>query len=241
MKTDAKESAKTYRIINHPGVLLINAFLVIFGIITINDLMILSVIAGLVALFLIVRGKRSKIVFIRLALLIPLLLLLTLPVLFGAGLPPSQERIEVAATLSLKIISTGLVLIYIGTSRTHEELLEGLTLLKMPKVMITIIMLSFRYFVMIREDIVKGHRALKSRGFHKVAFKESLSVFGEWIGGFFLKAMDHSEKVYQAMKSRGFTGFIPTEKRQAPKPLEVIIGVLIIIIFIGLHIAERSV
>ena len=59
---------------------------------------------------------------------------------------------------------------------------------------------------MIDEDIQKGRKALNSRGIAERKGLSSLSIFGEWIGGFFLKSSNHSDMVFNAMKSRGFQG-----------------------------------
>jgi cobalt/nickel transport system permease protein len=59
---------------------------------------------------------------------------------------------------------------------------------------------------MIDEDIKKGNKALISRGINGRKGLSSLSIFGEWIGGFFLKSSNHSDMVFNAMKSRGFQG-----------------------------------
>lgn len=52
----------------------------------------------------------------------------------------------------------------------------------------------------------KAKKALISRGINERKGFSSLSIFGEWIGGFFLKSSNHSDMVFNAMKSRGFQG-----------------------------------
>ena len=84
-------------------------------------------------------------------------------------------------------------------------MVDGILNIGLPQIFNRILALTFRYFHMIDEDIKKGNKALISRGINEGKLS-SLSIFGEWIGGFFLKSSNHSDMVFNAMKSRGFQG-----------------------------------
>ena len=76
----------------------------------------------------------------------------------------------------------------------------------MPSIFNRILALTFRYFHMVNEDVKKSNDALKSRGIMERKGLKTISIFGELIGGFFLKSINHSEIVFSAMQSRGFEG-----------------------------------
>lgn len=233
-------SLQQNRIFSNPGALLLQSLVIVFGIALLNNINILSGVFILIVSILLLGGHLNQQYFRRMLLFAPFLLLLAVPLLFGAGLPVSAERLALAAELSLKVMACGLVLVHLGISRSHEVLLEGLSALRMPAVMITIMLLSFRYFFMIYEDVTKGFRALRARGILQAGLKQSLPIFGEWIGGFFLKSLDHSEKVYQALKARSFNGHIPRDEKMPLRFFEKFILVMTFLFFLALQFAERG-
>ncbi len=193
----------------HPGTAIVNAFLMILGITLLHSVRLVALIAGAGLFLVLVRRKHHRLTVIRLATLLPVLLLLTFPLLLAEGWPPGPESRQAAALLAMRMLASALILIWLIAGRSGEELMEGVRVLRMPPVMMNILFLSFRYFMMVRQDIEKGWQALKSRGAGRLTLTGLLPVMGDWIGGFFLKSMDHSEKVYQAMKARGFGESIP--------------------------------
>lgn len=193
----------------HPGTAIVNAFLMILGITLLHSVRLVALIAGAGLFLVLVRRKHHRLTVIRLATLLPVLLLLTFPLLLAEGWPPGPESRQAAALLAMRMLASALILIWLIAGRSGEELMEGVRVLRMPPVMMNILFLSFRYFMMVRQDIEKGWQALKSRGAGRLTVTGLLPVMGDWIGGFFLKSMDHSEKVYQAMKARGFGESIP--------------------------------
>lgn len=103
----------------------------------------------------------------------------------------------------------GISSILLGTFIMINEkdyILEGLLNLGMPRFLNRILALTYRYFFMINEDVKMGNKALVLRGLKNRNFFSKVRILGERIGGFFLKSADHGEKVYQAMKLRGFDG-----------------------------------
>lgn len=189
---------------NHAGVAIIQAFLLILVVAFLQRVNHLVVVAALSFLMAMWKGKNHRLMFLRLSLLLPVLLLLSGPLLLAEGWPPTAEVRLTALRLSLRMLASVLILTGFMAGRRGEDIVGGLGLLPMPPVMLQVLQLSFRYFMMIRQDITHGRRALKARGMDHTPLRHRLPVTGEWIGGFFLKSMDHSEKVHQAMKARGF-------------------------------------
>jgi len=59
------------------------------------------------------------------------------------------------------------------------------------------------------------------------------------IGGFFLKAADHGDKVYNAMRARGFTSETKFKPEKIASPFYIGLLVFFVLLFIGLTIIER--
>jgi cobalt/nickel transport system permease protein len=189
-----------------PEIILIKMLLSVLAVVALRNIFFIG--AGLLSilLFCLIKSPDFKYIMKRTLLVLPLVILLVIPILLGEGLSPSPERAYMASQLALKITSSALIIGFTGSKYTPEILIEGLINLRLPASLSMIIALSFRYAVMVREDVVKGKRAMAARGFKAVWYKPTLAIFGEWIGGFFIKSMEHSDKVYYAMKARGFSG-----------------------------------
>lgn len=227
-------------LVDHPGLAIVNAFVVLWGMVLLQRPATLALLLPVLLVLLLTSGRMTPAVWWRLLMALPMLLVLTLPLLMTQGWPPPQENRLIAATLALRIFNGTLVLLYLGTSRSREALLEGLTLLKMPRVMTTILLLSFRYFIMVRQDVISSRRALQSRGMDQRSLKQQLPFWGEWVGGFFLKAMDHSEQVYLALKARSFNGHMPLEDPPRVRPVQGAVTLLLILLFLSLIFLERG-
>ncbi|MBU7018540.1 MAG: cobalt ECF transporter T component CbiQ [Theionarchaea archaeon] len=89
------------------------------------------------------------------------------------------------------------------------DLLKGFEKLKMPKIMVMLISFTYRYFSLILEEAkrMKIARDIRSRRGNLVW---QLRTFGNILGQLFIRSYERSERVYQAMYLRGFTGDIRT-------------------------------
>lgn len=134
-----------------------------------------------------------------------------------------------------KISLSSILLSTVVSKYSSLYLVDGILAIGLPPLFNRILALTFRYFHMVNEDVKKSNDALKSRGIMERKGFTTLSIFGELIGGFFLKSINHSEMVFSAMQSRGFEG----EKNKSMNLNKnlfiksgIISGILIIILFI---------
>ena len=98
----------------------------------------------------------------------------------------------------------------IATS-TMEELCFALRLLRVPKLLVTVMMLTYRYIVLLiqearRMSLACGLRCPGERGV-------PVSLWGALAGQMLLRAMDRGERVYGSMTLRGFRGEFPPPSR----------------------------
>ena len=94
-----------------------------------------------------------------------------------------------------------------------NSLAFGLKKLKIPDILIMQILMLHRYIILMMEECyrVKSAYELRMPGKKYMTIKD----YGQIIGQMLLKTIDRSEKVYEAMKLRGFQGdlFINSNKR----------------------------
>ncbi|MDR1701166.1 MAG: cobalt ECF transporter T component CbiQ [Sporomusaceae bacterium] len=142
----------------------------------------------------------------RLLMLFPFLTFLAVPVLLGGGLPPSPERVEVVLLLTLKAVCTVFLLFIIIFTQPVQLIFNGMGHMRLPDKLVSVLFLSWRYVFLFWEKLAQTYKALRSRLFQGGVNRRAYQVYGEIIGGLFVKSIDSSERVYKAMLSRGYTG-----------------------------------
>ncbi len=151
----------------------------------------------------------------RLLLLLPfgagtlLFLPWTIPgtVVWSVGpLQLSVEGLQLALILLLKMTNASLVLSLMLHQTAVADWLRSLRQLGMPPVMVDLLQVMMRYVDLIGEEIRSMVHAQRARGFQARGWFWSLANyrrFGELLGVLFVRTWRRSERVYQAMQSRG--------------------------------------
>jgi len=189
---------------------------------------LLAITAGLVIAHSVLTcgGKKA----LRLAKSgLPFALLLSLPVLIRYVLGGTLAGLDFTLMIIGKILISAVLLGTIVSKHSALYLVDGILNIGLPPLITKILALTFRYFHMVNADVQMGRKALISRGLNERKGFSTLSVTGEWIGGFFLKSMLHSEMVYKAMTSRGFQG-TTGNKPLRDKRLAVESGLLVLLL-----------
>lgn len=106
------------------------------------------------------------------------------------------------ATLSV------LLLILLTTTEKFSRILLGLRKIGMPRVIVTVSALLYRYLFIIADETLKTNRARESRTPGRLR-RGKLKVYGNQVAVIFLRSWDRSHVVYKSMLSRGFSGEFP--------------------------------
>ena len=192
-----------------PRCKVIAAVIFVFGVVGLHNPWVVLFAFLFVVGSSVLMGLKVFYLFSRLALLLPFLALMTVPLILGGGFPPSGERVVFASLISLKALTSMTVMIVMLSSQPLEELLEGLSNMKIPPLFIAVLFLACRYALLFREEMKNIRRALASRLFAGGLRMPALKVYGEICAGLFVKSFDRSDSVYRAMTSRGFDGQLP--------------------------------
>lgn len=189
----------------NPGYIMMYLILALFFISFIKSKKLLILTSLIIVIFSIYKQKTFNLYPVIKPVLLFVILVL-LPLLFGIIFNRDNLDYRFHITLAVKVIISSILLGTFVMINSQDYLLEGLLNLGMPRFLNTILALTYRYFFMINRDVKIGNQALVLRGLDNRNFISRITILGERIGGFFLKASDHGEKVYQAMKLRGFDG-----------------------------------
>lgn len=165
---------------------------------------------------------------------LPFMTLMCLPMVISALLGVRSNDQIFYLRIVYKLGISSVVLSTLIEKYSSLYLLDGILALGLPNVLNTIFALTFRYFYMIESDVQIGNKAMKSRGIQNRKGLSIVFIFGEWIGGFFLKSSIHAELVHQAMLSRGFGLGSEKIKRMSLKKL-----ILPTVVFLLLIIMDK--
>jgi cobalt/nickel transport system permease protein len=96
------------------------------------------------------------------------------------------------------------------------ELLQALTVLKLPSLLVAILTAMTRYITLLIEEISSLRRAALSRNLLGRRHWQRL-VVGNLIGSLFIRTYERGDRIHQAMLARGYTGSLPLPQ-SLPKP-----------------------
>lgn len=108
-------------------------------------------------------------------------------------------------SLSAKAWLSAMALLALISTTPFPVLLQGLEALGFPKVLVQVLAFMYRYVFVILDEAMRMKRAWDSRGGGRkwwISFKAMAQI----VGVLFIRSYERSERVYQAMCSRGFDG-----------------------------------
>jgi cobalt/nickel transport system permease protein len=108
-----------------------------------------------------------------------------------------------------------LLLVLVQGTKTFD-LFGGLRRLRMPAVMATLLMLTYRYIIVVSEEFSRMRVARKARGFgggRSLLDRYALKILSFTAGMVLVRSTGRADRVYEGLKCRGFTGDMSTWRR----------------------------
>lgn len=230
---------KTFRLRSVPQLTLAVLVLFLFYLSAVKHVEILIAWLLIIILGILFFSKERCRNFKSVLAVVPFILMVLLPFFLHGFSWSSVEQKSFSEKLILRLMCAMMTVSFVSTRYSYLYLVEGVLKLGLPNFLNQIISLTFRYFFMIREDVEKTAKAMNARCFEDAAFSTKLASYGEMIGGFFLKASDHGEKVYNAMRSRGFTSESKFKAEKIKTPASIIFLTVCILFFVSLTVFDR--
>lgn len=147
------------------------------------------------------------------------------------GIVPITTGMISMFTLLLKGIFAILASYFLILTTSIEEICYALKMIHMPNILITVVMLIYRYIIVFLKEVQRiwvayQMRASNQKGVHYKAW-------GSLIGSLMLRSIDRAQVVYESMELRGFdldTFFIKKEK--VNKKSWIYFGLMLVLIII---------
>ncbi len=229
------------------GLKLPGFLLLMLVIATLDGLGTTAVSLGLAIYFLALSRISIGFVFSRLKwvllFMVPLFVLLPLQYNFGTadgGWTWKSENLVLAFKITLRALAiTLLIFPMLGTAPFHRSM-KSLQDLGVPKVLIQTFLFTYRYLFVYLDQLRKMRIAMRSRGFQPGFNRNSFKVYGNMVGMLLFTSFEQTERLLNAMKSRGYDGNIRILYQPERDPLDWVklMGMLMLatILFVGDHL-----
>lgn len=218
---------------------IITLFILVIGVISLQQPIFILIIMLILLLLAIALGLSLRLTISRTMLLLPFLALMILPILLGTGATGFSERYELALLIFLKALASFLAMLIMINTQTLQHLLDGLSSIKIPTVLISVLFLTYRYTLLYIDEIIKMKRALAARLFKNGVSRRALEVYGEISGGMMLKGIERSDILYRSMSSRGFNGKFPVGNMPKIRKRDYLISFVLLFFMLILIISDR--
>ena len=116
---------------------------------------------------------------------------------------PGLERLVVLSAKLAGMIA--LILVMLATTPLHDTF-QAARALWLPRLLVLLMLLTYRYVFLLIDEFARLRIALRVRGFRNRASLHGYKTIGQVAGTLLVRSHERSERVAQAMKSRGFDG-----------------------------------
>ena len=225
----------------HPLTRFVLPFILVIPFLIINDIYLILTTILVVLIFNLVFRLQLLTIFSRLRALLPFVLLITVfvplyignTILFqlniGFLLNIYEEGLIFAITLFFRIFGAAFVFLTFLSSLTYSEFIEALTKLRViPSFFTGSIIIMLHYIPILARSNRKVLEAQNLRGKNFTSYWRRLKTHAFIMGKNLVSNMERSEKLYESLKMRGFSGKITF----APKKLKVVDVSIVLSFFI---------
>jgi cobalt/nickel transport system permease protein len=139
--------------------------------------------------------------------------LFTLPFLGWEASPQGLTRFGSIMTRSWLSVQTAILL---SATTKFPDLMHALRHLKIPTVLVSTISFMYRYLFVLLEEARRLIRARSARSAKlpdrksRTSLSRNVKIGGSMVGQLFLRSIERSERIYQAMQDRGYRGHLLT-------------------------------
>ncbi len=144
----------------------------------------------------------------------------------------SHEGLRYALSITIKCNAIIIATITLLSTSSIFSIAHAMLHLRVPKKLVTIFFLFYRYITVIHEEYLKIKKAIALRGFVPKTNLNTYKTYAYIVGGMLIKSYERAEEIYKAMLCRGFKGYFPLFEHFYIRKSDIIFGVISISIFI---------
>jgi len=122
------------------------------------------------------------------------------------GVGFAWEGLRLATLIFIKALSIVIVSFAIFGSSRFDVSMLALQHLRCPKILVQMLLFTYRYTFVFLEEMRRMHTSMRSRGFIPQTNMQTMTIFGHFIGTLLIRSFERTERVYKAMLSKGYQG-----------------------------------
>jgi len=226
---------------SHPLTRLVLPFILVLPFLILSDIYLTITVLLSILIFSVVFRLNTINTISRLKIVLPLVLLIVIFIPFYVGntiifqidtfirIQVYQEGLYLASLIFLRVIGSFFIFISFLSSLTYSEFIEALTKLRIPPVFVGSLVIMLHYIPIFATSNKKILEAQEVRGKKISSYWQKLKTHAYIMGKSIVVNMERSEKLYESLKMRGFSGKI-TFARKKFKVLDI--GLLVIFLFL---------
>jgi len=117
--------------------------------------------------------------------------------------------LRLAATIAAKAVAIALLMEPLLSTAPLPVTLHGLSRLGAPEIVGQMVLLSYRYLHVFRHEARRMVSGMRVRGFRRRTNLSAMRAVGNFIGMLFVRSFERTERVFDAMRARGYQGRFP--------------------------------
>ncbi len=118
--------------------------------------------------------------------------------------------LRLALLIILKACSIALLMELLLNTAPFATTIRALTALKLPPMAGQMILLAHRYIFVFLHEAKRMACGMQVRGYRPGTDMNTLRILGNFLGMLFVRSFDRTQRVYDAMLSRGYSGTFPS-------------------------------
>jgi cobalt/nickel transport system permease protein len=147
--------------------------------------------------------------------------------------------LQLAATIAAKAMAITLLMEPLLSTAPLPVTLHGLSRLGAPEMIGQMVLLSHRYLHVFRHEARRMASGMQVRGFRKRTDLETLRAVANFLGMLFVRSFERTERVFDAMRARGYTGRFPDPVELALQPKDLVLTMAWLAMGVALIVYDR--
>lgn len=234
------EDEKTFLNSFHPVIRMILPFIFVVPFLLINNVYLIITYVIITFFFSLIARLSIVRILSRLKTIIPFIILITIFLPFyigetvayqfdvGIKITIYREGLSRAILTFFRIFGATYIFMTFFSSLTYSEFIESLTSLRLPPFFVGSFMIMLHYIPIIATSNKKVLDAQELRGKKITNYMERIKAHAYIMGKSLVMNMERSEKLYESLKMRGFSGKLTFASRKI-KVKDIIILILFLI------------
>jgi len=155
-------------------------------------------------------------------------------------IPFNVRGFLLAVRIILKACAIALMMEPLLNTAPLAVTIQGLRRLGVPDMICQMILLAHRYIFVFLHETNRMYTGMRVRGFRQGTNMATLYTMGNFLGMLFVRSFDRTQRVYDAMLSRGYDGTFPVYTDFFARPKDWLLGICWILMGAGLLLLDRT-